>query len=177
MKYWPVPKSYSKTIPLDGSPGSFWEDRSDRNHCGIDIYAPMNSDVQSIESGKIIDIGSFTSSDILPYWNDTYYVLILNKTGFICKYAELGQVAVSIGDIVNAGQLTGHIGQTLNADKITKKAPLYIQRLKECGNLSMLHFELFKSPPTQSKYYLGGNWFGNNKPKNLLNPTNYLSKI
>jgi murein DD-endopeptidase MepM/ murein hydrolase activator NlpD len=66
MKYWPVLNNYSKIIPTSGS-GSFWEDRGDRHHYGVDIYAPDNSDVLSIEDGKIIDIGIFTSLDKIPY--------------------------------------------------------------------------------------------------------------
>ena len=56
-KYWPVPDSYSKYIPVNGNPGSFWEDRNDRHHCGIDIYAPIGSDVVSIEDGQVIETG------------------------------------------------------------------------------------------------------------------------
>ena len=63
LKYWPVPNSHSKIVPTAGSPGSFWEDRGDRHHSGIDIYAPEGSNVLSIEDGKVIDIGIFTSPD------------------------------------------------------------------------------------------------------------------
>ena len=57
MKYWPGPNRYSKNIPTNGFSGSFWEDRDDRRHCGIDIYAPKGSGVIAIEYGKVIDIG------------------------------------------------------------------------------------------------------------------------
>ena len=86
MKYWPVPESYSKIIPTSYSQGSFWEDRGDRRHCGIDIYAPKGSIVLSVEEGKVLETGLFTSPKILYYWNKTYYVLMKNKSGLICKY-------------------------------------------------------------------------------------------
>lgn len=174
MKYWPVPNSYSKEIPAAGLPGSFWEDRRDRHHCGIDIYAPEGSEVLSIEDGKIISIGIFTSPGVISYWNTTYYILMKNINGFICKYAELGSVFVGKGDSVKAGQLIGCVGKVLNDSKIDDNAPLYIKNIKNNMNYSMLHFELFDSIPKQSKYYLGGNWFEGAKPKNLLNPTDYL---
>ena len=98
MKHWPVPNSYSKSIPTENSSGSFWECRKDRHHCGIDIYAPDGSDVLSIEDGTVIDCGIFTSPDRIPYWNTTYYLLIKNETGLICKYAELGRVTVKVGE-------------------------------------------------------------------------------
>ena len=94
MKYWPVPNSYSKTIPTNGLPGSFWEDRGNRFHCGVDIYAPKDSEVLSIEEGVILDVDIFTSPKIIPYWNTTYSILIHNKSGFICRYAELGSTIV-----------------------------------------------------------------------------------
>lgn len=41
----------------------------------------------------------------------------------------------------------------------------------------MLHFELYKSPPAETNDYLGGNWFGEMKPQDLLDPTDYLRSI
>jgi len=46
--------------------------------------------------------------------------------------------------------------------------------MKEKGKVSMLHFELYKAIPAKSSDYLGGNWFGNTKPKDLLNPVQCL---
>jgi len=177
MKYWPVPNSNSKVIPRADSPGSFWEKRGNRRHCGIDIYAPKGSDVLSIEDGRVIDIGIFTSSDKIPYWNTTFYVLIKNKTNIVCKYAELGDVTVSVDELVEAGQLIGYVGLVLNIDKITENSPAYIQKIKKNGNESMLHFELYGSSPNQNKRYLGGNWFGDTKFEDLLDPTDYLQSI
>lgn len=42
----------------------------------------------------------------------------------------------------------------------------------------MLHFELWKNQPiTTHRNYLGGNWFGEEKPGNLMDPTGYLEQI
>ena len=177
MKYWPVPNSYSKKIPKENSPGSFWENRGDRYHCGIDIYAPEGSDVLSVEDGKVIDIDIFTSSDKMTYWNATYYVLLKNKNGFVCKYAELHDILVKKEMVVKAGEIIGHVGSVLNTDQISKQSPQYIQRLNDNNKQSMLHFELYTSEPNNHEYYSGGNWFGATKQKNLLDPTNYLSEI
>jgi hypothetical protein len=53
MVQWPVPESYSQRIPFPPSPGSFWENRDDRHHCGVDIYAPCGSVVVAVESGEV----------------------------------------------------------------------------------------------------------------------------
>ena len=177
MKRWPVPKSYTKNLPTSRTPGSFWENRGDRYHCGVDIYAPEDSDVISVEDGKVIDIGLFTSSLWIPYWNSTYYVLIKNSTGYICKYAELRDVNVHVGEQVNSGQLIGHVSQVLNSQNVTKESPSYIKKLLKKRKLSMLHFELHKAFPIQSKEYLGGNWYGSKKPRYLVNPVLYLLSI
>lgn len=174
MKIWPVPDSYSKKLPEKGTQGSFWENRKDRYHCGIDIYAPANSDVLSVEDGQIIDIGKFTSPEKTSYWNTTYYILIKNKSDCFCKYAELVDVSIKTDKYVKAGQLIGHVGQVLNKNEITKKSPLYIRKISKKCNYSMLHFELYKNNPIKSKKYLGGNWFNRNKPENLLDPIEYL---
>ena len=176
MKCWPVANSYSKKIPLKGNTGSFWEYRGDRFHSGIDIYAPEGSEVISVDEGKVIETGEFTSPKIIPYWNKTYYILIKNKNGFFCKYAELGKILVKTGERINAGQLIGQVGLVLDSEKISKDSPNYIKKIKQDGNMSMLHFELYKPKPNQNKNYLGGNWFSDSKPKNLLNPAEYLTK-
>lgn len=177
MKSWPVKNSYSRNIPSKGSAGSFWEDRGDRFHCGVDIYAPEGSDVASIEDGLVIGIGIATSPDKVPYWNRTYYILVKNNSGFTCKYAELGNVAVKKGELISSGQLIGHVGLVLNSNKIDENSPEYIQRLKD-RNPSMLHFELYGSDAIEShKDYLGGNGFNKNNPKGLLDPSKYLESI
>jgi murein DD-endopeptidase MepM/ murein hydrolase activator NlpD len=177
MKYWPVPNSYSKHIPKKDTQGSFWEERDDRYHCGIDIYAPAGSKVISVSDGSVIETGIFTDKKIIPYWNKTKYIIIKNQDGFYCKYAELNDLVLKEKDIVQAGQLIGHLGFVLNIKKITEKSPLYIQKIKNSNNPSMLHFEVYNSIPLKNKKYLGGNCFGNNKPENLINPECYLKKL
>ena len=125
MKYWPVPNSYSKKIPVKGT-GSFWEDRGDRRHCGIDIYAPKGSDVVSVDTGEIIDIGIFTSPKVNTYWNLKKYIIIQSQENLFFKYAELEDVTVYIRQLVKAGQIIGHVGSVLKLNKISEKEPKYI---------------------------------------------------
>ena len=174
MKYWPVPSCYSKEIPQYGSPGSFWENRKDRYHAGIDIYAPYNSKVLSVEDGEVNEIGVFTSPEMVPYWNKTFYIIIKSKSGFIVKYSELNDVNIMKNEKVKAGQIICHVGTVLNSEKIDKNSPIYIQKLMKNKNINMLHFELYKSLPLLNNKYLGGNWFDKLKPENLIDPTDYL---
>lgn len=167
-------KTIPKRIPQKGEAGSFWEDRGDRYHCGIDLYAPENSEVVSIEGGIVAETGLMTSPEILPYWNPTYYVIIEHDKGLFCKYGELAGFTVKKGDEIEAGSLIGHVGMVLNSEKIDSFCPLYIRRLKN-KNPSMLHFEVWENEPiTVHRNYLGGNWFSEEKPENLRDPAGYL---
>ncbi len=162
-------------VPLKPEPGSFWEDRGDRFHCGVDIYCKENSKVFATETGKVIRIGLATTPKINPYWNKTYYILIKNRSGFYCKYAELKTVNVKENEKVLAGSFIGKVGNVINLSKLNKNVPEYIKNLK---SPSMLHIELYKSlPPKNWKLYLGGNYFNCKKPKILVDPTKYLLSI
>jgi murein DD-endopeptidase MepM/ murein hydrolase activator NlpD len=174
VKFWPVPESYSRKLPEYGAPGSFWENREDRHHCGVDIYAPKGSKVRAVEAGEIIEVGRFTSPELLSYWNVTYYILLQLRNDLVSNYAELGEVLVKAGQRVKAGQVIALVGSVLNLDKITEGSPPYIQRLRQNGNQSMLHFELYEKRPTSSENYVGGNYFRESKPDGLLDAASYL---
>jgi murein DD-endopeptidase MepM/ murein hydrolase activator NlpD len=177
MKFWPVPQSNNRIIPEPEQPGSFWENRGDRHHAGVDMYAPAFSDVIAIEDGEVLEVSEFTSPDKIPYWNVTYAILVKNDDGLLLRYAELYDAVVSPGDKIQAGCLLGHVGLVLNLDKINETSPRYIQKLKEKGAPSMLHFEMHQELPDITIKYLGGNFFVEKKPQGLIDPTNYLKFI
>lgn len=131
----------------------------------------------SIEDAVVLEVGTFTSPKIIPYWNRTFYVVVENEDGSFAKYSELGEVEVRPGDRIGAGQPLGRIGSVLNPEEIDDDAPAYIRRLKEGGRPSMLHLELYESRPEPSERYRGGNWFGPGKPRGLLDPTGLLLAI
>ncbi len=171
---WPLPEGRSRTVPSRGSPGSFWEDRQDRRHCGVDLYANPGAKVVSIEDAFVLEVGTFTSPEIIPYWNETSYVLVENESRSFAKFAELATVEVKPGDRLKSGDKVGEVGSVLNPEKIDDEAPEYIRGLKERGRPSMLHFELYESRPESSDRYLGGNWFGPGKLRGLADPTAVL---
>ena len=202
IKYWPVEESKSKKIPINGIGGSFLENRTDRYHCGVDIYANEGNTVVSIEACEIIETGIFTSPDKVKYWNETYYIvvkilprndccLVIEEDEEIVEsdhnfsltiiYAELGEVFVQKGDIISAGEKIATVGRVLNNNLIDTTSPKYIQKIKSKNNSSMLHFEMYNSSETllNNDNYLGGNWFKNKNdiPNNLLDPTEYLENI
>jgi murein DD-endopeptidase MepM/ murein hydrolase activator NlpD len=174
MTTWPVPGSESAVVPGEGKPGSFWEDRGDRFHCGVDIYAPAMSEVLACETGEVIDVGIATSPDQVSYWDTTRYVLVKTRSNLYCRYAEFADVLVHIGDRVLEGQVIGHIGAVIRPHLVDSCSPLYVQRLKLEGHISMLHFEVYRLRPGYMRAYIGGNWFGSGRPEGILDPGPYL---
>ncbi|MCK5742187.1 MAG: M23 family metallopeptidase [Chlorobi bacterium] len=177
MKVWPVPESFSKEIPKKGTGGSFWEDRGDRRHCGVDIYAPVGAQVVAVESGMVVDKGVFTSPEQFSNWKTTNYVIIKTSQKVLVKYAELGETFVNIGDYVSENQLLGFIGSVVDKNEITYSDPFYVQELADNDTISMLHIECYKAPVTQVQPYLAGNYFGERRPISLLDPGLYLRGV
>ena len=172
--FWPVPASFSKTVPSTGNPGSFWENRGDRFHCGVDIYAPFGSDVVACDDGAVLKTELFTSPLWVDYWNDTFAVFIQHDCGLVARYAEMEKPAAKPGDSIRVGHVIGRVGRVLATDRITNFSPTYIQNLKTSGNPSMLHLEFFDRFPAEIPRYLGGNTFQNQRPDFLLDPGIFL---
>jgi len=161
-------------LPREGGPGSFWEDRGDRHHAGVDLYAPQGARVIAIEDGRAISAGIFTSPDLIPYWNTTYQVTVAHVSGIFCRYGELGDLTVAHGDALRRGDTIGHVGEVLNLTRAGPGAPPYILGLKKQGRASMLHLEVYRSVPRPTPRYSGGNWFLREKPENILDPARIL---
>ncbi|MHB8055618.1 MAG: M23 family metallopeptidase [Candidatus Aminicenantales bacterium] len=175
MKIWPLKDSQKRAVPRSG-PGSFWEDRSDRRHCGVDLYAPPGTVVLAMDEGVVTRVGIATSPRKNRYWNTTRYVVVRHGSLFV-KYAELGRVDVKAGEKLGPGKKIGEVGLVLDTSKIGSDSPLYIRQLGG-RNPSMLHLEFFAEKPiTSDRLYLGGNWFGEERPEGLLDPTPILSKL
>ena len=128
---WPLGDNLPRHIPQPGEPGSFWEDRGDRHHAGVDLYAPVGSPVLAIQASRILRISVHTSPGILPFWNTTYAIILQLPSGITLRYAELGEISVSVEQVVTCGQVLGHVGQVLLPNRIIPTDPQYIHLLKE----------------------------------------------
>lgn len=177
MKHWPVPNSYSDEIPSSGSTGSFWEDRTDRFHCGVDFFAPSGSSVVAIDTGVVLDKGIFSDPINNKYLKKTYYIVIKSENNIIYKYAELSKLVVRVGEKILGGQEIGFVGDVLNMDIIDDEAPFYIREQAYMNLPSMLHLEMYKSPVMEVKPYDTGNFLGRLKPSSLLDPNVFLIGI
>ena len=175
MKIWPVPDSYSKTLPKDGERGSFWENRGDRFHVGVDIFAPPGADVLAVQNGKVIDIGIFTTPEQAKHLNKSYYITIKTSQNLNIKYAEVTNIVVRIGDFVNAGQKIAEVAKVLNEEHLSHNTPHYLRDMIEKGMVSMLHLESYIAPIAEVRPYSYGNYLGKTKPYSVIDPTLFLN--
>lgn len=174
MRVWPVPDSFQKSIPESGQPGSFWENRGDRRHAGVDIYAPAGSPVVAIEGGLIQSIRPFTSPSAQPYWHPTLEILIKTNSGTFHRYAELEKTLVKQGEWIETGMKIGKVGSVLNPQGVSENSPDYVKNLIQAKHFSMLHFEMYTDIQSMDRSYSGGNYFVDAIPAGLGDPSRYL---
>lgn len=174
MPVWPLPEHPERSVPLPGDPGGFGEDRGDRRHCGIDLYAPAGSPVAAMAPGTVVETGPFTQPETNAYWKATRYVLVRHGPERFLRYAELEEVFVRAGETVEAGQPLGTVGTVLAPADAEAEVPSYIRRLQDEETRSMLHLEMLRTPPEPTDRYAGGNHFDPVLPESLLDPTPYL---
>ena len=144
-------------IPMGNHCGAFGAIRKHDIHKGVDLYAPVGTNVLAVESGCVVDIRQFTGEDIgFPWWNDTWAVSIEGSTGVVV-YGEIEPVSyLNIGHIVKQGDTIGYVLQVLKKDKGRP--------------MSMLHFALHNHGVLSN-----GRWeVGAPQPAGLIDPTNYL---
>ncbi len=177
MRVWPVPDSYQKSVPASGQPGSFWENRGDRHHAGVDIYAPAGSPVLALEDGVVQAIRPFTSTASQSYWHNTLEILIRTDAGVYHRYAELEQALTYQGEKVKAGTQIGLVGCVLNPQGVTGSTPGYVRYLIQTQKLSMLHFEMYTDIQSMDQSYSGGNYYLDSIPVGLFDPSQILESI
>lgn len=154
-------------LPINPHPGSFGAVRKFDIHKGVDLYCHEGYNVYAVESGEIIEWGIFTGPEAdCPWWNETGYILVQGKSGFVI-YGEVDLTIVKmLGRVpVTAGQRIATVKAVLPPEKIRPDIPGHSN--------AMLHLELLNEyvDPTRKS----SDWELNQpRPKWLLDPTAYL---
>lgn len=73
-------------------------------HKGVDLAAPEFSHVRAVAAGRVVFAGKYAGFGKL--------VTIQHDRRHISLYAHLGEIKVSLGQQVPAGQLIGKVGET-----------------------------------------------------------------
>ena len=100
---WPLPVKYKKISskygnrihPVLGTP---------QFHEGIDIPAPKDTEIYSVNRGTVIETGN-------QYANGKY-VIVDHGGGIVTKYTHLNTIKVKKGDILARGEVLGLVGRT-----------------------------------------------------------------
>lgn len=150
-------KNHNLSVPILPEVGAFGVKRKFDIHTGIDLYCDDGSTVLAIEDGTVVGIIPFTG-DIAgyPWWENTYAVLIQGKSGTFL-YGEIYPPVVKLGQSVKAGEEIASVKRVLKKDKGLP--------------MSMLHLELYKTPPFEGYEWL----LDQAQPDNLLDPTKILN--
>jgi phosphopantothenoylcysteine decarboxylase len=160
---WQAPIKGEIFIPTGDHPGAFGIKRKYDIHTGVDVYCEDGTPVYAVEDSEYIDCDWFTGKNVFtPWWNDTMYVVLRGKSGFIL-YGEITQNQ-NIKRYIKAGDLVGWVKAVLPPEKKRDDIPHHSN--------AMLHMEL---------YTTFNNWVtwshGAKLPKYLKNPTPYLKSI
>ncbi len=73
-------------------------------HMGMDIAAPIGTEIHAADNGKVVFSGQQRG-----YGNT---VIIEHSNGVRTRYAHAESLSVSVGDVVEAGQVVGKVGST-----------------------------------------------------------------
>ena len=86
---------------------SYMGPRWGRNHNGIDLAVPVGTNVYSSASGTVIQSG----------WNGGYGICVSidHGNGIVARYAHLSGADVTVGQVVEQGDLIGLSGNTGNS--------------------------------------------------------------
>jgi len=144
-------------------PGSFGAERKYDVHTGVDLYTKENDPVYAIEDGIVVKVDIFTGPALgHTWWKHTFAVMVEGDSGVI-NYGEIIPV-VNKDQTVRMGNLIGYVAPVLPEGKERPDIPGHSR--------SMLHVELYEKGTREFVEWK----LGEEKPSNLLDPTDLLVK-
>ncbi len=96
--------SGSFTLPFDGMVSSRFGRREGRNHKGIDIAGKEGSPVEAADNGVV--------KTAVTRYDYGKLIILDHNNGVETYYAHLSSIDVSVGDIVEKGDIIGKVGNT-----------------------------------------------------------------
>lgn len=158
---WPL-KGCFPSVPVPPAPGSFGVRRKLDTHTGVDLYAPIGTEVVAVEDGTVVAVLPFTGARAgSGWWRETDAVLVEGASGVVL-YGEISP-SLSPGQALSAGSLIGSVKRVLMGEA----------RPEIPGHLpSMLHLELYRKGVREPVW-----WKTEERPPDLLDPTPFLRRI
>ena len=81
-----------------------------KHHNGVDIAAPIGTEIYAAEAGEVVTTGN--QDRYCPRAAYGKFIVIKHDNGLTTLYAHLSQSIVSAGERVNRGQLIGYMGKS-----------------------------------------------------------------
>ncbi len=94
--------------PVDAPVGDSFGPRGDRFHAGLDLLAPLGTEVGAAAAGRVTYAGRLAGG-----WGNL--VVVAHVDGVRTMYAHLSSVAVRVGERVSGGTVVGAVGATGDA--------------------------------------------------------------
>ncbi len=162
MSYFTVKENKNRKGSYVNSPYSHWPTPSctaisqyyKPGHGAIDIAALMGDNVEAVEAGKVINavtgkVRIFENPNSIE--TNGNYVAIDHGNGKITLYNHLQDVTVTVGEIVEKGQLIGHVGNTGYTVGETGEH-LHFAVFNGSGTINYNNFALRNDPLKDFKY-------------------------
>ena len=81
-----------------------------KHHNGVDIAAPIGTEVLAAEKGKVINVGD--QDRFCPRGAYGKFVVVKHENGLTTLYGHLSRYSVAIGQSVEEGNVVGYVGRT-----------------------------------------------------------------
>lgn len=94
-------------LPVQGTITNTFAQHAARGSAGLDIAAPKGTPIQLPATGKVLSVSNDPRSG--------NFVRVDHGNGVVSSYAHLSSAAVKVGDVVQAGQPVGNVGDTGHA--------------------------------------------------------------
>jgi len=136
QKFLTPPVSYNGEVPIRNDAygnGHFEAPRKGkRKHKGLDIYAPLHSEVTASKGGRVKT--GFVENGLGKY------VIIMHPEDYITLYGHLSEIAVKDKQRIRQGTVIGCVGKTGNAKYKNIKPHLHFEIRKRGEHLDPLLF-------------------------------------
>jgi murein DD-endopeptidase MepM/ murein hydrolase activator NlpD len=95
--------------PVEAPLGDTFGPRGNRFHAGLDLEAPLGTDVGAAAAGRVTYAGWIAGG-----WGNL--VVLAHEDGVRTLYAHLSNISVRVGDRLTGGAVLGTVGETGNAN-------------------------------------------------------------
>lgn len=119
----PFDKSIELRVRSDSyGKGHFKARRKGRRHSGLDLAAPLESNVRAVKSGWVVVARESR--------NMGKHIELYHKKGLVTVYGHLKEIKIRMLQRIRQGEIIGSVGKSGNAGYKNMKAHLHLEVIK-----------------------------------------------